>query len=100
VGGNGLDSYASRSPGDVDLTVGDEQAFMRRIQLCGGMMRRRQLVLPGQGYLDVVDRVADASLMAEWIPRRGARSRQPSTAASALVAEESKDDLSATQAEV
>ena len=101
----GLDSYASRSPGDVDLTVGDEQAFMAAgIQLCGGMVSGDDSSsFRGKVYLDVVDRVADASLMAEWIPPEEVRAIAAAfdRCDPARVAEESKDDhYPATQAEV
>jgi hypothetical protein len=101
----GLDSYASRSPGDVELTVGDEQAFLvAGIQLCGGLVSGDDSSsFRGKVYLDIVDRVAGASLMEEWLPPE-----EICTIAAAFdrcdparVAEESKDDhYPATQAEV
>jgi hypothetical protein len=64
----GLDTYASRSPGDVELTAEDEQAFEQAaIGLCGGMISGDGCSsFRGKVYLDVVDRVAGASLGAEW----------------------------------
>jgi len=66
----GLDSYASRSPGDIELTAEDQQAFgQAAIELCGGMMSGDGgSSFRGKVYLDVVDRVAGVSLGAEWIP--------------------------------
>jgi len=80
----GLDTYASRSPGDVELTGEDEQAFEQAaIGLCGGMMSGDGgSSFRGKVYLDVVDRVAGASLGAEWtLPKRCARSPRPSSIA-------------------
>jgi hypothetical protein len=62
----GLDTYPSRSPDDTVLTLEDELSLMALdVGLCEwlgfGSFR-------GKVYLDVVDRVAGASLMREWIP--------------------------------
>ena len=101
----GLDTYASRSPGDIELTVGDEQAFMvAEIQLCGGLQSGEGgSSFRGKVYLDVVDRVADATLMAEWIPPEEVREIAAAfeRCDAARVAEESKDDhYPATETEV
>jgi hypothetical protein len=66
----GLDTYASRSPGDIKLTAEDRLAFEQAaIELCGGIMSGDGgSSFRGKVYLDAVDRVADASLGAEWIP--------------------------------
>ncbi len=101
----GLDSYASRSPGDVDLTVGDEQAFLvAGITLCGGIESGDGgSSFRGKVYLDVVDRVAGASLMEEWIPPAEVREIADAfeRCDSARVAEESKGDhYAATEAEI
>ena len=65
----GLDTYASRSADDIELTAEDREAFARAgIELCGGMMSGDEGSFRGKVYLDVVERVADVSLMAEWIP--------------------------------
>ena len=60
----GLDSYASRSPGDVVLTPEDEEAFAEAgVELCGGIMSGDGgSSFRGKVYLDLVDRVADVSL--------------------------------------
>ena len=66
----GLDTYASRSPGDIELTADDQQAFEQAaIELCGGMWSGvgDHSSFRGKVYVDVVDRVAGASLLAEWI---------------------------------
>lgn len=66
----GLDTYASRSPGDVALTAEDEQAFAQAaVALCGGIVSGDGgWSFRGKVYLDVVERVAGTSLMEEWIP--------------------------------
>jgi len=61
----GLDTYASRSPGDVVLTPEDEAVFKALdLPLCewigDGSFR-------GKVYLDVVDMVAGVCLTMEWI---------------------------------
>jgi hypothetical protein len=101
----GLDSYASRSPGDIELTVGDEQAFMvAGIELCGGLQSGDGgSSFRGKVYLDVVDRVADATLMAEWIPPEEVREIAAAfeRCDPARVAEESEGDhYPATESEV
>lgn len=64
----GLDTYASRTPGDIELTPEDEEAFAKaEVELCGGMFSGEGASFRGKVYLDVVDRVADASLMRDWI---------------------------------
>jgi len=92
----GLDSYASRTPGDVELTAGDEQAFVAAgIELCGGLNSGDNgSSFRGNVYLDVVDRVADTSLMAEWIPPEEIRAISAAfeRCDPARVAKESKDD--------
>ena len=92
----GLDTYASRSPGDVELNAEDERAFaLAAIELCGGIASGDGgASFRGKVYLDVVERVAGVSLGAEWIPPEEVREI---TAAfercdPAWVAEESKDD--------
>jgi len=61
----GLDTYASRSPGDVVLTPEDEAVFKALdLKLCewigDGSFR-------GKVYIDVVDAVAGVCLTMEWI---------------------------------
>jgi len=71
----GLDSYASRSPGDIALTPEDEEEFAKaEIELCGGMVSGDGgSSFRGKVYLDVVDRVAGVNLMQEWVPPREIR---------------------------
>lgn len=67
----GLDTYASRSPDEVELTAEDRQAFEQAaIELCGGFWSGfgDHASFRGKVYVAVVDRVAGASLLAEWIP--------------------------------
>jgi hypothetical protein len=67
----GLDTYASRSPDDVELTAEDQEAFEQAaIELCGGFWSGvgDHASFRGKVYVAVVDRVAGASLLTEWIP--------------------------------
>ena len=66
----GLDTFASRTPGDIELTPEDAAAFEEAgIELCGGMFSGDGgASFRGKVYLDVVDRVADVYLSQEWIP--------------------------------
>ena len=67
----GLDNYASRSPGEVELTAEDQQAFAQAsIELCGGFWSGGDggSSFRGKVYVAVVARVAGASLTKEWVP--------------------------------
>ena len=65
----GLDTYASRSPGDRVLTAEDEQAFEdASIELCGGMFSGDDGAFRGKVYAPVVLDVTGVSLLQEWIP--------------------------------
>ena len=67
----GLDSYASRRPIRLELTTEDKQAFEQSgIELCGGMWSGvgDSSSFRGKVYVDVVDRVAGASLQEAWTP--------------------------------
>jgi hypothetical protein len=92
----GLDTYASRSSGDVALTAEDQRAFdQAAIELCGGIASGDGgSSFRGKVYLDVVDRVAGASLGAEWIPPEEVREIAAAfeRCDPVWVAEESKDD--------
>jgi hypothetical protein len=100
----GLDTYASRSAGDIELTTEDRQAFTRAaVELCGGMMSGDDGSFRGKVYADVVDRVADVSLYAEWLPPDEVRRIWAAfeLCNPARVAEESKADIHpATEAEI
>ena len=100
----GLDNYASRSPGDIELTEEDEKAFEQAaVELCGGMMSGGDGSFRGKVYLDVVDRVAGVSLGAEWIPPETMREIAAAFERCDLagVVEESKGDpYPVTEAEV
>ncbi len=70
----GLDSYASRSPNRLELTAEDQHAFAQSgIELCGGMWSGvgDASSFRGKVYVDVVDRVAGASLLEAWTPPEG-----------------------------
>jgi hypothetical protein len=65
----GLDTYASRTPGDVNLTDEDERIFEEAgIELCGGMFSGDGGSFRGKVYSDVVAHVSGVSLYEEWIP--------------------------------
>jgi hypothetical protein len=66
----GLDTFASRSPGEVELTAADRQAFeAAAIRLCGGFWSGigDPSSFRGKVYIAVVDRVAGARLTDEWL---------------------------------
>lgn len=65
----GLDTYASRLPGDRVLTAEDEQAFEdASIELCGGMFSGEGGSFRGKIYAPVVLDITGVSLLQEWIP--------------------------------
>jgi hypothetical protein len=67
----GLDTYASRSPDEVELTAEDQLAFEQAaIELCGGFWSGvgDHSSFRGKVYVAVVTRVAGVSLSEEWIP--------------------------------
>jgi hypothetical protein len=64
----GLDSYASRTPGDVALSPEDEEEFATSgIELCGGLFSGGGgASFRGKVYLDVIDRVAGILIYQDW----------------------------------
>ena len=65
----GLDTYASRSPDDVELTDEDSQAFVDAdIQLCGGMFSGEGGSFRGKVYATLILEITDESLYQQWIP--------------------------------
>jgi hypothetical protein len=67
----GLDSFASRSRTRISLTAEDQRAFADAgIELCGGLQSGvgDASSFRGKVYIDVVDRVAGANLLDDWIP--------------------------------
>jgi hypothetical protein len=93
----GLDTYASRSPGEVELTADDELAFKEAsIELCGGFWSGGDGAssFRGKVYVAVVDRVAGASLVEDWLPPEHVRDLAAAfeRCDPARVAEESKGD--------
>lgn len=65
----GLDTYASRSPGDRVLTAEDEQAFEdASTELCGGMFSGEGGSFRGKVYAPLVLDVTGVPLFQEWIP--------------------------------
>lgn len=64
----GLDTYASRTPGEVTLTDEDERAFEEAgIELCGGMFSGEGASFRGKVYDDAVTHVSGVSLYQDWI---------------------------------
>ena len=65
----GLDSFASRAPGDVTLTEEDERAFDEAgLKLCGGIYSGAESSFRGKVYAEAVERVSGVNLYQEWIP--------------------------------
>ena len=65
----GLDTYASRSPGDATLTAEDSAAFEAAgIDLCGGIYSDGSVSIRGKVYDDLICAMAEVSLYQEWIP--------------------------------
>jgi hypothetical protein len=65
----GLDTVASRTPGNVKLTEEDERAFDEAgLELCGGMLSGEGGSFRGKIYDSVVLEVSGESLYQEWIP--------------------------------
>jgi hypothetical protein len=95
----GLDTVASRSPDEVELTAEDREAFRQAaIELCGGFWSGvgDPSSFRGKVYVAVVDRVAGASLTDEWIPPEGVRGIAAAfeRCDPARVVEQSADDAS------
>jgi hypothetical protein len=64
----GLDTYASRGPGDVSLSTDDERAFGdAHVELCGGMYSGEGGSFRGKVYEDVVLEVTGVGLYQQWI---------------------------------
>jgi hypothetical protein len=65
----GLDSYASRSPGDVALTDEDVAAFdAADIELCGGMYSGGGGSFRGKVYAELILEVTGENIYEEWLP--------------------------------
>ena len=64
----GLDTYASRTPGDVELTAEDTAAFEAAApQLCGGMYSGGEASFRGKIYDGLILEATGESLYQEWI---------------------------------
>ena len=64
----GLDTYASRSPGDIELTDQDRRAFEAAgVDLCGGIYSGNDGSFRGEVYWSVVLEVTGVSLTNEWL---------------------------------
>jgi hypothetical protein len=93
----GLDTFASRSRTRISLTDEDKRAFADAgIQLCGGLQSgvSDASSFRGKVYIDIVDRVAGANLLDDWIPPEamGAIAAAFERCGPAAVAEASQDD--------
>ena len=67
----GLDTFASRSPEDIELTGEDSQAFEQAdIQLCGGIFsgNGNDGSFRGKMYVMMVLGITGESLYQDWIP--------------------------------
>lgn len=65
----GLDTYASHSSDDVELTDEDSQAFVdAEIQLCGGMFSGEGGSFRGKVYASLILEITGESLYQTWIP--------------------------------
>lgn len=70
----GLDSYASRSPGDVALTDEDVAAFdAADIELCGGMYSGGAGSFRGKVYAELILEVTGENIYEEWLPPSAVR---------------------------
>jgi len=65
----GLDTFASRSPDDIELTPEDIQAFEDAdIYLCGGIFSGGGSSFRGKVYSLSIHEITGESLLQEWIP--------------------------------
>ena len=65
----GLDTYASRSSDDIELTEDDLQAFVDAdIELCGGIFSGDAGSFRGKVYATLLDGITGESLYANWLP--------------------------------
>lgn len=65
----GLDTYASRSPDDIELKPEDIQAFDdAEIYLCGGIFSGEGGSFRGKVYSILIYEITGESLFQEWIP--------------------------------
>jgi len=67
----GLDTYASRSPDDIELTEDDIKAFNdAHIELCGGIFSGggNDGSFRGKVYVMLVLEITDENLAQDWIP--------------------------------
>jgi hypothetical protein len=65
----GLDTYASRASGNIELTEEDIQAFQEAdITLCGGLFSGNDGSFRGKVYVMLVLEITDENLTQDWIP--------------------------------
>jgi hypothetical protein len=65
----GLDTYAAREPGNIELTEEDIQAFQEAdITLCGGLFSGNDGSFRGKVYSELIYEITGESLYAEWLP--------------------------------
>ena len=64
----GLDTYASRTPDDVELSEEDERAFKEAgLELCGGFHSDGESSFRGKIYEEFIREITNVSLYQEWI---------------------------------
>jgi hypothetical protein len=93
----GLDTFASRRPGEVELTAADQRAFEHAaIRLCGSFWSGLgdSSSFRGKVYVAVVERVAGSHLTDEWVPPAEVRKIAAAfeRCVPAVVAEQSAND--------
>ena len=66
----GLETFASRSPDDIELSPEDSQAFLDPdIHLAGGIFSRGNVgSFRGKIYQVIIKEITGASLLQDWIP--------------------------------
>ena len=65
----GLDTYASKSQDDLELSAEDIEAFEdARIELCGGIFSGEGGSFRGKVYSILIHEITGESLYQEWIP--------------------------------
>jgi hypothetical protein len=65
----GLDNYAARSLGDIELSEQDRKAFQdANIELCGGLFSGNDGSFRGKVYANYVLEVTGESLYEPWLP--------------------------------
>jgi len=65
----GLDTYASKTPGEIQLTPEQSRAFEEAdIHLCGGVLSSGGASFRGKVYVEVILDATGECLCQDWIP--------------------------------